>query len=81
RHLWLTPKAGHPRPRSPSTSRTRLEELMARPDAMTSDVVWDAGVKNVWKGLVAGGKLRRSLPLDLVIKILKAGWIRDGTWP
>jgi len=28
-----------------------------------SEEVWEGGVKNVWKGLVAGGKLRKSLPL------------------
>jgi len=81
RVLWLTPRNGAPRPRSPSSSRAKLEELLSRPDAVTSETVWEAGVKSVWKGLLNGGKLRRTLPLWVVVKVLKAGWIRNGTWP
>lgn len=29
-----------------------------------------------------GGRLKRSLPLTLVIKVIHAGWLRDpDTWP
>jgi len=32
-------------------------------------------------GLVGGNQLRKRLPLSIVLKILQAGWLRDGTWP
>lgn len=68
RVLWLTARNGAPRPRSPSSSRAKLEDLLSRPDAVTSETVWEAGVKSVWKGLLNGGKLRRTLPLWVVVR-------------
>ncbi|KAF8477877.1 hypothetical protein JB92DRAFT_3049539 [Gautieria morchelliformis] len=84
RALWLAPPADTPRephPASASTSRAKLEVLLSQEGRADDDVVWDAGLRSVWKGLISGGRLRRRLPLRMVIKILKAGWLRDGTWP
>ncbi|KIM90967.1 hypothetical protein PILCRDRAFT_25393, partial [Piloderma croceum F 1598] len=82
RALWLAPVPEAPLPPVPSTSRQRLEHLLSMPGAVESEEVWKSGVEKVWKGLVAGGRLKRRLPMNLVIKILHAGWIRDPeTWP
>ncbi|THH04036.1 hypothetical protein EW146_g10282, partial [Bondarzewia mesenterica] len=81
RALWLTPPPTPPIPTSPSPSRIRLHDLLNQPGALESNEVWQAGLNKVWKGLVSGGRLRKLLPLNLVVKILYAGWIRDGTWP
>lgn len=79
--LWLTPTkvAEHS---SSSSSRLRLEQLLNQPGAVYSDEAWKGGVEKVWKGLIGGGKLRRRLPMNLVIKVIHAGWLRDPeTWP
>ncbi|KIJ58309.1 hypothetical protein HYDPIDRAFT_104790 [Hydnomerulius pinastri MD-312] len=82
RFWWLTPtKKTRPPPRA-SSSRARLEQLLNRPNAVYSDDAWNGGVEEVWKGLVGNKKLKHSLPMNLVIKVLHAGWLRDGeTWP
>ncbi|KAI5118445.1 hypothetical protein M0805_000578 [Coniferiporia weirii] len=81
RALWLAEPPDPPMPVSPSLSRIKLEALLNQPGAVESDEVWRAGLKNVWKGLVGGNQLRKRLPLSIVLKILQAGWLRDGTWP
>ncbi|EIM88582.1 uncharacterized protein STEHIDRAFT_138832 [Stereum hirsutum FP-91666 SS1] len=92
RALWLTPpSAGDPtptiapnsdsEPQRSNTARTKLEDLLSRPGALESDEVWEVGLAKVWRGLVGGGRLKKALPLNIVIKILQAGWLRDGTWP
>ena len=67
RALWLASTSGAPSPPIPSTSRQRLEQLLSMPGAVESEEVWKAGVEKVWKGLVAGGKLKRRLPMNLVV--------------
>lgn len=64
--LWLTPTkvAEHS---SSSSSRLRLEQLLNQPGAVYSDEAWKGGVEKVWKGLIGGGKLRRRLPMNLVV--------------
>ncbi|KAG6911250.1 hypothetical protein DXG01_003117 [Tephrocybe rancida] len=83
RALWLTPRPNSPRPSSiaPSSSRQRLEHLLRPPSAAEGDYAWNHGVKRVWKSLDAGDKLKKRLPLALIIKILYAAWLRDDTWP
>ncbi|KAI0251324.1 hypothetical protein BJV78DRAFT_1212490 [Lactifluus subvellereus] len=83
RALWTTPTATSRLGHDPSPSRVRLESLLNQPGALESPEVWDAGLSKVWKGLVGvgGGKLKSPLPLRAVVKILYAGWRRDGTWP
>jgi hypothetical protein len=67
RALWLTPVPEAPLPPVPSTSRQRLEHLLSIPGAVESEEVWENGVEKVWKGLVAGGRLKRRLPMNLVV--------------
>ncbi|KZT34194.1 hypothetical protein SISSUDRAFT_1053158 [Sistotremastrum suecicum HHB10207 ss-3] len=84
---WVTPKSSKsPNQKSredPSqnSSRTRIVELLDAPDAIYNEDTWNSGLKSIWKGLSAGSKLRKRLPLSLVLKIVQAGWVRDGTWP
>ncbi|KAL4076132.1 hypothetical protein J3A83DRAFT_4370326 [Scleroderma citrinum] len=81
RTLWLTPTKV-PEHSPSSSSRLRLEQLLGQPGAVHSDEAWKDGVEKVWKGLVGGGRLRRRLPMNLVIKVIHAGWLRDPeTWP
>ncbi|KAI0004933.1 hypothetical protein BJV74DRAFT_762551 [Russula compacta] len=81
RALWTTPTAASRLGQAPSTSRVRLEYLLDEPGALERPDIWDAGLKKVWKGLIEGGRLKKFLPLRVVVKILYAGWRRDGTWP
>ena len=67
RALWLAPTPEPPLPPVPSTSRQRLEQLLSIPGAVENEEVWKAGVEKVWKGLVAGGRLKRRLPMNLVV--------------
>lgn len=68
RDLWLRAKtAAPPRKPEPSTSRKRLETLLNSPDAANKEEVWKGGVEKVWKGLNAGGRLKRRLPMNLVV--------------
>jgi hypothetical protein len=67
RALWLAPAPEAPLPPMPSTSRQRLEHLLSMPGAVESEEVWKGGVEKVWKGLVAGGRLKRRLPMNLVV--------------
>ncbi|KAI6163081.1 hypothetical protein EDD17DRAFT_1571088 [Pisolithus thermaeus] len=81
RALWLTPTKV-PEHAPSSSSRLRLEQLLSQPGAVRSDEAWKGGVQKVWNGLVGGGRLRRRLPMNLVIKVIHAGWLRDPeTWP
>ncbi|KAJ7590899.1 hypothetical protein C8J56DRAFT_546228 [Mycena floridula] len=83
RALWLAAPVTPPQspPNSPSNSRQRLELLLSSPGAVNNDEIWKSGVEKVWRGLNAGQRLKRTLPLNLVIKILHFAWIRDSTWP
>ncbi|KAI0353483.1 hypothetical protein OH77DRAFT_1457973 [Trametes cingulata] len=81
RALWRAPSSNPPTPTQPNASRIRLENLLALPDALESEETWGAGLDRVWHGLIGGARLKHRLPLPLVIKILLAGWIHEGTWP
>ncbi|KAI0268347.1 hypothetical protein BC834DRAFT_868995 [Gloeopeniophorella convolvens] len=81
RALWTTPTAGSRLDAPPSPSRIKLETLLDQPGALESQEVWNVGLSKVWKGLIGGGRLKNFLPLRAVVKILYAGWRRDGTWP
>ncbi|KZT13082.1 uncharacterized protein LAESUDRAFT_616871, partial [Laetiporus sulphureus 93-53] len=81
RALWWTPGAKPPRQAKTSAARRRLERLLSQNGATESDQVWTSGLNEVWKALISGSPLKIPLPLDMVVKILMAGWIRDGTWP
>ncbi|KDQ64251.1 hypothetical protein JAAARDRAFT_144785 [Jaapia argillacea MUCL 33604] len=89
RRIWLTPSPYHhlshsassPSRTPPSASIQRLEDVLARDNAVSDEEIWVSGLESVWKSLVSGRKLKKSLELRHAVKILQAGWIRDGTWP
>lgn len=60
----------------------RLEALLSPPGAEELDQVWKQGkLGQVWQFIMDGKPMKRGIRLGLLIKILRAGWIRDGTWP
>ncbi|KAJ9125683.1 hypothetical protein QFC22_000645 [Naganishia vaughanmartiniae] len=64
------------------SSLDKLELLMAEPGADENEKVWrQGGLEAVWRMLTDSKTLKQPMRLGLVIQILKAGWIRDGTWP
>jgi hypothetical protein len=67
RALWLTPRPEPPPPSEPSSSRQKLEQLLSRPGGIESEEVWKGGIEKVWKGLVSGGRLKRRLPMCIVV--------------
>ncbi|KAJ7068458.1 hypothetical protein C8F01DRAFT_1118253 [Mycena amicta] len=82
RARWLTPPSpSEPRPAdsdSLSLSRRRLEQVLNGP---LTDEVWFGNIQKIWKGLAVGGRLKKRLPMRLVVKLVHAAWIRDNTWP
>lgn len=69
-------------PKRPLTSLERLEISLAKPHAEESEEIWKkGGLKDIYKCLNDGKKLAKGMRLGLVIKILRAGWLHDGTWP
>jgi len=66
---------GHPHP-----GRQRLEQLLSVDNAEADEGIWSS-IRQVWQRLYAGTQLTTPLPLGMVIRILRGGWIRDGTWP
>ncbi|KAJ7284002.1 hypothetical protein C8J57DRAFT_1498987 [Mycena rebaudengoi] len=82
RARWLAPNPElPPRPHEHSSSRRKLEQVLSAPDAVNNDDVWFGSIEKIWKGLGAGGRLKRRLPMYLVIKIIHSAWLRDDTWP
>lgn len=72
RRRWLTPKEDIDGSKLCSqtdardcAARAKLERLVS--DEIT-DEAWAAGVNSVWNGLVKGGRLKRPLPLDIVVR-------------
>lgn len=98
RALWLTPPPNAV-PKQPvvSTSRRRLAKLLHTPNAVQNETIWRSDIQKIWQGLNSGAQLKRSVPLELVvrrtcsscavplrlfqIKIVQSAWIRDNTWP
>ncbi|KAG8684939.1 hypothetical protein FRC11_011408 [Ceratobasidium sp. 423] len=68
------------RPASESSSHARLEAIVTSPGYEFDDVIWDTYLSSVNERLKAGVILRKPLPLWVVIRVLRAGWMRDGTW-
>ncbi|KAG9081692.1 hypothetical protein FRC06_005447 [Ceratobasidium sp. 370] len=83
RHQWRNarPKAGESTQAPPdSTSHARLETVVTTPGYEYNDMIWNTYLKNVNERLKGGVTLRKPLPLWVVIRILRVGWMRDGTW-
>ncbi|CAE7232027.1 unnamed protein product [Rhizoctonia solani] len=69
-----------PRAAPDSSSHARLEAIVSSPGYEFDDAIWDTYLANVNERLKAGITLRKPLPLWVVIRVLRAGWMRDGTW-
>jgi hypothetical protein len=52
-----------------SRARARLEVLLAPNLAEEDDLVWNDTVGAIWKGLSRGDKLKRNLPLPIVVSV------------
>ncbi|KAG8918949.1 hypothetical protein FRC01_001559, partial [Tulasnella sp. 417] len=62
------------------SSRVRLESLLSAPGAEEDDELWRTYLHTVHDGLVGGKRFKKGIKLAVAVKILKAGWLRDGTW-
>lgn len=67
RSLWLAPRSAQRGPPEPSTSRQRLEDLLNRPGAVSSEAVWKGGIEKVWDSLSSGARLKRPVPMNLIV--------------
>ncbi|KAG9084116.1 hypothetical protein FS749_005495 [Ceratobasidium sp. UAMH 11750] len=57
-----------------------LMHVVTSPGYEYNDAIWNTYLKNVNERLKDGVTLRKPLPLWVVIRILRVGWMRDGTW-
>ncbi|QRV72934.1 20S proteasome subunit [Ceratobasidium sp. AG-Ba] len=85
RKQWLAarPKDGQStraRQTSDSTSYAKLEAVVTTPGYEYDDKVWTSYLQSVNERLKGGVTLRKPLPLWVVIRVLRVGWMRDGTW-
>jgi len=87
REIWRTApiKASteHP-PTEESATPTPTEKIsamIASASSIASEDLWNRGLRTLSQGLLEGHRLRKPLGMDVVIKILHATWLRDGTWP
>jgi len=64
----------------PSIALEKLEQVLKRPGVLEDDDIWDRYLKTVHSKLVGGTTVRKGMSLSYAIKILQAGWLRDGTW-
>ncbi|KZV97304.1 hypothetical protein EXIGLDRAFT_764594 [Exidia glandulosa HHB12029] len=80
RAAWLEiPPDKDPRtPTSASRERARIEQLLRQ--GKVTDETWRA-LKSLHTSLMGGSKLKSGLAMADVVKLLHAGWQRDGTWP
>ncbi|KAK1924284.1 hypothetical protein DB88DRAFT_275956 [Papiliotrema laurentii] len=70
-----------PRPCDPDSAIGRLETLLREPGAEETEKAWRSGVGGVHDHLTNKRRFTKPIRLGLVIKVLRAGWIKDGTWP
>ncbi|KZP00234.1 hypothetical protein CALVIDRAFT_525104 [Calocera viscosa TUFC12733] len=75
RQARILPSLPHAHP-----GRQRLEHLLSVDNAEADEGIWSS-IRQVWQRLTAGTQLTTPLPLSMVVRILRGGWIRDGTWP
>ncbi|KJA29859.1 hypothetical protein HYPSUDRAFT_60708 [Hypholoma sublateritium FD-334 SS-4] len=72
RRLWLTP------PPNPSVSTSRLSADRSRIEKGLTERNYPS---DVWRVISSGQRLKRSLPMRYLIRIVHAAWLRDTTWP
>ncbi|KAG8846166.1 hypothetical protein FRB96_002065 [Tulasnella sp. 330] len=63
-----------------SRSHARLEAIVNQQGVEEDDGVWRQYLSAVHESLVGGKRLKKGIKLNIAVKILKAGWLRDGTW-
>ncbi|KAF9057956.1 hypothetical protein BJ165DRAFT_1521290 [Panaeolus papilionaceus] len=80
RKLWLEQTSNHRQRQHPQAVQN-LVELLDDPNAVYSRYTWDNSLRKIWKNLSTGAKLKHNFPLNLLIKLLHAAWMRDDTWP
>ncbi|KAI0921689.1 hypothetical protein AcW1_004411 [Taiwanofungus camphoratus] len=68
RALWWASGPNPPQRNQASTSRQKLEDMLRQEGAVESDQVWDAGLARVWNGLINGVRLKKRLPLSMVVR-------------
>lgn len=70
---WLkepTEPQTHPREEdnlSGSKARARLEEMLAAPFAEEDDMIWSGTLNAIWRGFSRGDRLKKNLPLPIVV--------------
>ncbi|EKM59801.1 uncharacterized protein PHACADRAFT_181764 [Phanerochaete carnosa HHB-10118-sp] len=80
--IWRVPRSVQPSQSRPEPRRSKgLQSILQEEGPLDKQEYWESGLDKIWKGLIGGQRLKERLPLRDLIKILQAGWIRDGTWP
>jgi hypothetical protein len=52
-----------------ASARARLEALLAEPGAEEDELIWNDSINAIWKGLVRGDRLKKNLPLPVIVSI------------
>jgi hypothetical protein len=52
--------------------RVKLEQMLSQPGAVDSDEVWNGGINKVWTALLAGAKLKKRLPMGIVVCVIES---------
>ncbi|KAG9012259.1 hypothetical protein FRB94_006289 [Tulasnella sp. JGI-2019a] len=63
-----------------SKSHARLEAIVNQQGVEEDEGIWKQYLSAVHESLVGGKRLKKGIKLNLAVKILRAGWLRDGTW-
>ena len=59
-----------------SRARARLEALLAPPLAEEDDMIWNDTVSGIWKGLSRGDRLKKNLPLPVLVRRRMSALVR-----
>ncbi|KAF9481817.1 hypothetical protein BDN70DRAFT_991561 [Pholiota conissans] len=73
RKLWLTPLDAACSSARMAANSQKIESLLSHEDKLYS--------VQAWRSISSGQRLKRNLPLPVLIKITHAAWLRDNTWP
>lgn len=71
RELWLKPPIvpiSRPLSATSASSRQRLEKILAEPNAIYNEHLWRNSIEKVWMGLMNGGRLKKRLPMAVVVR-------------
>jgi len=84
RAQWIQPTRlsvnGERKNAKTSKSHAKLEAVLDQAEVEEDDAVWTHYLSGIHDSLVGGKRLKKGMKLHLAVKILKAGWLRDGTW-